>query len=137
MFDQQELDEMEELVEDLVFNAQCRIYAEGENFPEIDPDTLQPIEAAPTLKYEGPCMIEPTSRNYERAFAVGETKQGTRTYNCRVRKSFSDPAINDTVRIYEVMDPALSEDYVFTVIDPQVSSTATQRILAVELTLGH
>lgn len=137
MFTKQELDEMEELAEELIFNAKCRVYEQEAGSPEIDPDTLQPISAPADLKYDGPCKVEPTSRNYERAFDFGEIRQASRTYNVRVRKSFTNPQINDRISVYESHDPAFDEGYELIIIDPQVSSTATQRVMVAELTLGH
>lgn len=137
MFNKTELDEMADIAEKLVFNASCYIQAEPESSPDINPDTLQPIREEGVVKYDGPCQVEPTTRNYERAFDYGEIKQASRTYNVRVRRSFIDAQINDVITVYNSHDPAFAEGAKLIVIDPQVSSTASQRVMVAEMALGH
>lgn len=136
MLSKQELDELEELAEDLIFNATCLITPQEDRAPAIDDLTLQPIVDVPTIKYSGPCKVEPTTRNYERAFDIGETKQASRTYSVRVRKTFTEALINDRIEVTASEDP-MFEGMVMTVIDPQANSNATQRILIAEVSLGH
>lgn len=137
MFTKQELDELEELVaENLLFAAKCRINAPSDEFPDIDPNTLQPIQTEGALKYDGGCMVGPTTRINERSFAFGEVKQASRTYTVRVDKDFIDCNINDVITVYESEDPMFA-DLTLTVIDPQASTTAAQRVIIAEIALGH
>lgn len=137
MFTTRELDEMAELVNELVLsNAKCTVRSPTEDFPEIDPNTLQPITTPGELKYDDICHVEPTTRINERAFDIGEVKQGTRTYTIRTKRTLVDCDINDVITVYESEDP-MFQGAEFVVIDPQASTTPTQRIIIAQRSLGH